>query len=162
MSPMASAKEWREDWASSKIWRSFFPRCVGCTARSGHPARSWYEESAAWTGHSDRYHLIHHCVLLRNDPVWRSDSRRLPPTGSCEYGVIQPRIFWCKIDADSHESHKTDDQPCQRIDITLNGLRYGGTGFSYKKHANYAAVLIADRTIIGKISLSIDQSVDIK
>ena len=41
-------------------------------------------------------------------------------------------------------------------------MRYGGTGFSYKKHANYAAVLIADRTIIGKISLSIDQSVDIK
>lgn len=94
--------------------------------------------------------------------MWRSDSRRLPPTGSCEYGVIQPRIFWCKIDADSHESHKTDDQPRQRIDITLNGLRYGGTGFSYKKHANYAAVLIADRTIIGEIRPSVDQSVGIK
>ena len=70
--------------------------CGGCTARSGHPARSWYEENAAWTRHSDRYHLTHHCALLRNDPVWRSDSRRLLPTGNYGYGVIQPRIFWCK------------------------------------------------------------------
>ena len=44
----------------------------------------------------------------------------------------------------------------------MNGLRYGGTGFSYKKHANYAAVLIADRTIIGEIRPSVDQSVGIK